>query len=108
MLWLATFGLGPLRAYANANDYSYGTYIYSYPVTQAILQLWPQINPVSLVLSVLGVTLALAFLSWELVERPALDAVRGWRARLTPEAARAQVVRLRGIARTPRPTVIRA
>ena len=72
ILWLATLSFFWLRTYCNSNDYSYGTYIYGYPVTQAILTLWPGINIVSLLLMTLGCTLALAFLSWELVERPAL------------------------------------
>ncbi len=79
LLWLATLRFGELRAFANHSDYSYGTYLYSYPVTQAILQVWPGINLVSLIAAATGITLALAFLSWELIERPALNLARRWR-----------------------------
>ena len=79
LLWVATLSFGSLRAYANHNDYSYGTYIYSYPVTQAVLVMWPNVNLLALIATVSGVTLMLAFLSWEFVERPALSLVRGWR-----------------------------
>jgi peptidoglycan/LPS O-acetylase OafA/YrhL len=79
LLWLATHRFGGLRAYTNAHDYSYGVYIYSFPVTQALLSVWPGLNLVSLMAATLGITLGLAFLSWELIERPALSLVRGWR-----------------------------
>lgn len=77
--WVASLPMGRLRTFANGNDYSYGTYIYSYPVTQVILLLWPSTNIVALVLMTTGVTLLLALLSWELVERPALSLTRRWR-----------------------------
>ena len=81
LLWVATLSFGGLRGYANHNDYSYGTYIYSYPVTQVVLVVWPNLNLLTLITTVSGVTLMLAFLSWEFVERPALSLVRGWRKR---------------------------
>jgi peptidoglycan/LPS O-acetylase OafA/YrhL len=79
LLWLATLHFGALRAFANSNDYSYGVYIYSFPVTQGVLQLWPNANVVSLLAVTIAVTLVLAFLSWELIERPALWLARSWR-----------------------------
>ena len=79
MMWLATHTFGGLRGYTNANDYSYGVYIYSFPVTQAILLVQPGIATLPLVGFALAMTLVLAFLSWELVERPALAAVQSWR-----------------------------
>lgn len=88
LVWLSTFGFGRLRGLTNANDYSYGTYIYSYPVTQAILAASPGISPVMLVGLSLAITLVLAFLSWELIERPALALVRRWRKQESPLAAR--------------------
>jgi peptidoglycan/LPS O-acetylase OafA/YrhL len=81
LIWLATKTFGGLRAYSNAHDYSYGVYIYSFPVTQALLSLWPGLNLVSLMTATLGITLLLAYLSWELIERPALGLVRAWRHR---------------------------
>lgn len=71
-IWLSTFTFGPLRAYTHKNDYSYGTYLYHMPVTQALLHLYPEMPVPSLVAITAGVVLILAFLSWELVERPAL------------------------------------
>ncbi len=79
LLWLSTLSFGPLRAFANANDYSYGTYIYGFPVAQAILAVWPTINLFSLLVTTAGLTLLLAFMSWTVIERPALRLVQRWR-----------------------------
>ncbi len=87
IMWVATLPMGRLRTFANSNDYSYGTYIYSYPVTQVILLLWPATTIIALVLMTTGVTLLLALLSWELVERPALSLTRRWRGRSAPSPA---------------------
>jgi peptidoglycan/LPS O-acetylase OafA/YrhL len=72
MLWLGTFSFGGLRAATNESDYSYATYLYHMPVSQTLLALLPGIGVVSLIGMTLGVTLLLAFVSWELIERPAL------------------------------------
>lgn len=71
-LWLATFDFWGLRRFTNRSDYSYGTYIYGMPVSQALLHFVPGMSAVSLTLLTAGIVLMLAFLSWELVERPAL------------------------------------
>ncbi len=71
-IWLATFRFGPLRAFTNGNDYSYAAYLYHYPVAQAILHFAPNMHVVPLIGLTAGIVLPLAFLSWEMVERPAL------------------------------------
>ncbi len=71
-LWLATFDFWGLRGYTNHSDYSYGTYIYGMPVSQALLMLVPGMHVLSLILVTMGIVLLLSFLSWEAVERPAL------------------------------------
>lgn len=83
-LWLGTFRFGGWRAFANTSDYSYGVYIYSMPVTQTLLVLQPDINLASLILAAFALTIVAAFLSWELIERPAL-ALRHKFKRVTPE-----------------------
>lgn len=57
-------------------DYSYGMYIYGYPVMVAIYALWPAKSHLLLTVVTMAATLPLAALSWHLVERPALDAYR--------------------------------
>jgi len=51
---------------------SYGLYIYAFPVQQSIAYLSPQIRPLSMFVLSTIVTVALAILSWRLVEKPAL------------------------------------
>ena len=60
--------LGRLANY----DYSYGIYIYAFPIQQTVIKLWPQM-PIGLYLVItFSATLALAALSWHWIERPAL------------------------------------
>ena len=54
-------------------DLSYGVYIYAFPITQfAVLAGLGRWGSVPLALIAAAVTLPIAFLSWRLVERPAL------------------------------------
>lgn len=53
-------------------DISYGLYIYAFPVQQTIAYLIPQIRPLSMFMLSTLVTVALAILSWRLVEKPAI------------------------------------
>lgn len=63
---------GMVRKYNSIGDYSYGVYIYAFPVQQSIAALWPGITvPVMLVLSSLF-TLAVSVLSWYGIEKHAL------------------------------------
>lgn len=61
-----------LFRYNRLGDYSYGIYIYAYPVQQSIVALFPGIGVLALTLSSGALTLALAVLSWHLVEKRAL------------------------------------
>ena len=72
LFWLAYVPTGWLRGYNRVGDYSYGTYIYAFPVQQAIVARVPGITAAPLLLASALVTLALAVLSWHLLERPAL------------------------------------
>jgi len=81
--------LGAARAYNRLGDYSYGLYIYAYPVGQALVAALPGIGVASLVAANLAVALACAMLSWRLIESPAL----AHRHRL---AARMRLARLGG------------
>jgi peptidoglycan/LPS O-acetylase OafA/YrhL len=63
---------GTMRAYNRLGDYSYGVYIYSFPIQQCVVMLNPGISPWAVAFwSGLG-TLCAAVLSWHLVERPAM------------------------------------
>jgi peptidoglycan/LPS O-acetylase OafA/YrhL len=73
-LWLALTPLLPVIPAARFGDLSYGIYIYGWPAEQATIWLlggraaWWQVFAIAL-----PAAAALAFLSWHLVERPALS-----------------------------------
>jgi peptidoglycan/LPS O-acetylase OafA/YrhL len=56
-----------------SGDYSYGIYIYAFPVQQAVVYLYPQIGIVTYLLVCTALTLILAIFSWHLIERRALS-----------------------------------
>ncbi|MGO4684582.1 acyltransferase family protein [Hyphomicrobium sp. 2TAF46] len=71
-LCIASQKFGALRATTNRYDLSYGTYIYGVPVTQTLLHFWPTMGLPALVGFTTAIVLPLAFVSWTLVESPAL------------------------------------
>jgi peptidoglycan/LPS O-acetylase OafA/YrhL len=79
--WLITYAtvyiglLNPARTWViNGADYSYGLFLYGYPIQQALAATgaWAQIYYVNVV-GTLAVGLIFAFFSWRIVERPALS-----------------------------------
>lgn len=77
------------RATARLPDYSYGIYIYAFPVQQAVVALGIGLTPATNIAWSVVVVFPLAALSWHFVEHPALK----WNARRTrrreTEASRA-------------------
>lgn len=69
---LAVMPAGAIRSYNQLGDYSYGVYIYAFPVQQSVAALIPGISTLLLVAISAFVTLILAMLSWHFVERHAL------------------------------------
>jgi peptidoglycan/LPS O-acetylase OafA/YrhL len=61
-----------LRRLTAPGDVSYGIYVYAFPVQQSVAAIWPGIDPLLMFTVAFPVTYGLAFLSWRLVERPAL------------------------------------
>jgi peptidoglycan/LPS O-acetylase OafA/YrhL len=76
-LTYATIYLGlldpPRHKYILSGDYSYGLYLYGFPVQQAVASFGPAFRHwyINLLLAVPGTALC-AFISWWLIERPAL------------------------------------
>jgi peptidoglycan/LPS O-acetylase OafA/YrhL len=68
------FAYSPLlNRLIRTGDYSYGIYIYAFPVQQTIASFYPKI-PIGLYLLVCSfLTFVLAILSWHLVEKYALS-----------------------------------
>nr|WP_301952349.1 acyltransferase [Rathayibacter sp. VKM Ac-2857] len=80
-LWIAlpvlvivvgTGSLPVLRRAARFGDFSYGLYLWSYPVQQLVLEVLGRLPMAADLALVVVVTLLLAVASWWLVERPAL------------------------------------
>ena len=69
----ARAGVGGLRSYNQLGDYSYGMYVYAFPVQQALTALVPGIPTWTLTSLAALVTLAFAVLSWHFVERPSMQ-----------------------------------
>lgn len=63
---------GLIRKYNRVGDYSYGIYVYAFPVQQAVAQLVPQVSVAGMLMISGPLTLLLAALSWHLIEHPSL------------------------------------
>lgn len=73
VLWLGFAPGAWASRYNRLGDYSYGTYIYGFPVQQTIVALLPSVSPLDLMALSLPAAILLGALSWHLVERPALN-----------------------------------
>lgn len=71
--WLGHVAWPGKAAYNRLGDYSYGMYIYAFPVQQTVVALMPGISPWMLALVSFPATVALSVLSWAYVEHPALE-----------------------------------
>jgi peptidoglycan/LPS O-acetylase OafA/YrhL len=72
VLWLGLAPCAPLSGYARLGDFSYGFYLWQFPVQQWIVLGSGPLTPGMLALLAFGPTLVLAVLSWHLVEKPML------------------------------------
>jgi peptidoglycan/LPS O-acetylase OafA/YrhL len=73
-IWLAFVPGGKFAAWArSAPDYSYGVYIYAFPIQQALVATFPTATPAANFMLALAISLAFAAMSWHFVERPALS-----------------------------------
>ncbi|MFG1895544.1 acyltransferase family protein [Micromonospora zamorensis] len=82
ILWLAVRLPKALHRVGQANDYSYGVYIYSFTVQQVMAKAGVQaIGLVGFFLASALATTGLALLSWHLVEKPALR-LKNWEPRV--------------------------
>ena len=81
VFWLGYVPGGWLRAYNRLGDYSYGMYIYAFPIQGLMVWLWGAQSPVQNMFLAFPATLAISVLSWHLIEAPALRAkarMVGW------------------------------
>jgi peptidoglycan/LPS O-acetylase OafA/YrhL len=73
LFYLAYVPSGFVRKYNQLGDYSYGVYIYAFPVQQAVAALDPGITVPQMILFSATITILLATLSWHLLEKRCLS-----------------------------------
>ena len=73
VLYLVYIPKGKIRQYNKFGDYSYGIYIYAFPIQQSLVALIPNISTYQLMIGAFMFTLIMAILSWKLIEQPALN-----------------------------------
>lgn len=81
VFWVAYVPGGPLRRYNRLGDYSYGIYIYAFPLQGFVVWAFGPMSPMTNAVLALPLTLVFAVLSWHLVEQPAMQmrgAVTRW------------------------------
>ena len=77
--WLGHAPRGAVRRFNRLGDYSYGIYIYAFPLQGLAIWLWGPMGPALNIALALPMTLICAVASWHWIERPALDLARaGW------------------------------
>ena len=72
LFFVAYVPSGVIRAYNKLGDYSYGVYIYAFPVQQSVAALNPGVSVLSMMIISSIVTLFFSVLSWHFIEKHAL------------------------------------
>lgn len=72
LFYIAYIPSGIIRRYNKLGDYSYGVYIYAFPVQQSVAALMPGVPVLPMLLISSSSTLLLAVFSWHFLERHAL------------------------------------
>jgi peptidoglycan/LPS O-acetylase OafA/YrhL len=73
LFYLAYIPAGKLRLYNRFGDYSYGVYLYAFPIQQALVFIFPDWSVATLIFVAGSFTLILAICSWHWIEQPALQ-----------------------------------
>lgn len=90
-MWFALVPGGPIRRFNQMGDYSYGVYIYGFPIKQAAIAILPALSVSGLLMFSFPVILLLAILSYHLVERPMLKLRKPMVARLKTSLSSAKL-----------------
>ena len=69
VLFIAYVPNGKVRLFNRGGDYSYGLYIYAFPVQQIIAVVIPNVSVAVMILSSFLFTMVLAYFSWHIIEK---------------------------------------
>jgi peptidoglycan/LPS O-acetylase OafA/YrhL len=69
IIYAAYVPSGVVRRFNRCGDYSYGIYIYAFPIQQSLAQMVPNITVPMMIAASFSVTLFFAMLSWHLIEK---------------------------------------
>lgn len=83
-LWVGSARLPAWLGHIRQHDYSYGIYIYHWPVMLMLAELMPEAGALRLLAAALPVTVACAVFSWHCVEYPAMKLARRMPKRQVP------------------------
>ena len=70
--WFSYVPGGFIRKFNKLGDYSYGLYIYAYPIQQSLIAINPNISPIMTFTLASILTIFFAIISWHFLEKPAL------------------------------------
>lgn len=73
LFFLTYVPAGHIRKYNAVGDYSYGVYIYAFPLQQSIVALFPKISVSLLIFTAAVLSLIFAVISWHIFEKPSLN-----------------------------------
>lgn len=73
LIWIALEPRIPLQDWGKLGDFSYGIYIYAFPIQQLLVKFYGSLlNPYTLFVAAMLLTLPVAVCSWHFIERPFL------------------------------------
>jgi len=72
VFYIAYVPINFLHNFNKFGDYSYGIYIYAFPIQQSVISLLPKITIIGMTILSFCITFILAFLSWHIIEKNAL------------------------------------
>jgi peptidoglycan/LPS O-acetylase OafA/YrhL len=69
VFYLSYVPTGKIRKFNNYGDYSYGLYIYAFPVQQSIAAILPNVSVLAMIVISFLVTFILSIFSWHIIEK---------------------------------------